>query len=546
MSAQTELDFPAFLDLLKRRAWLIVGIGVAAAALAFGVSMLQSNRYDASADLLFRQAETPPRIDPNEPPPDVADAPERVAATNLALASLDSVAVRVKERTDSPLSSEELRDKVEIEPKGQADIVTVTASAETAQEAAKLANAFAEEVVAVRREKAQERIQRVIDAIDQQLATAPPAGGLAQRLTDRSQQLKIEKELEAGDAEVAEEAVPPRDKAAPKPVRNAVIGLVLGLILGTLVALLLSRLDRRVHDEDEVSEIVGAPVIGRIPVIKERGWEHQLYLESFQFLRANLQLRRDNAKHRTFAVTSTLPAEGKSTIVARLAEALALGGASVIVVDCDLRRPTLHTAFGLQNEQGVTTAILSGAVARDLLLDTPVERVRLLPAGPLTATPGSFLTGVHGIGELIGELAREADYVIVDTSPATIGADATAVAAEVDATLLVVDADAVEGKVLAATVDQLRNAEATIAGIVLNRAPVLLKDRAYQGYYGPKPIQGSDAEPSTPSVDALAPTSTGVKRVTRVEPGEGGNGKPAREREAQSGFKSGASPGDDG
>lgn len=485
MNPQADLDFPAFLALLRRRAKLIVGIAVAAALLAFGISSLLPDRYDASADLLFHEPSPTPVVNPSENDESNTE-PERVAATNLALASLDVVASRVEEEGGGSKSAQELRDSVSIEPQGQADVVTITASADTPEEAAEIANAFAAQVVALRRESARTKIKQVIDAIEEQLAESPTLDPeVARHLTARASQLEVQRRLEGGDAEVVEEATPPEDPASPKPLRNAVIAAILGLILGVIVAVLLRRFDRHVHDEDDVAEIVAAPIVGRVPVIEEReGWRYDLALEAFQFLRANLQLRSATSGYRTFAVTSALPGEGKSTIAIRLAQALALSGSSVILVDGDLRRPTLHTALELSAEAGVTTALSSDTPPKDLLIDTPIPDVLLLPAGPLTVMPGTMITGDHDIGKLIAQLGALADYVIVDTSPVTIGADASTIASEVDGTLVVVDAEAVERRHMLAAVDQLRNAEVNVAGVVMNRAKVLLDDRAYKGYYG--------------------------------------------------------------
>jgi succinoglycan biosynthesis transport protein ExoP len=501
MKPQADLDFPTFLALLRRRARLIIGIGLAAAVLAFAISSLFPDRYDASADLLFHQPSGPVLVNPNEPGSEVSAEPERVAATNLALASLDIVAVRVKQSIDTSLSVKELRDSVSIQPQGQADVVTITARASTPEEAAEVANAFASEVVALRRESARTKIQKVIDAIGVQLAQSTSLSPeVSAHLSSRASQLEVQKRLEAGDAEVVEQALPPDSPASPKPLRNAIVALLLGLILGVVVAVLLRRFDRHVHDEEDIVEIIGAPIVGRVPVIKEDdGWKYDLALESFQFLRANLQLRSTTSSYRTFAVTSALPGEGKSTVAMRLAQAMALSGSSVILTDCDLRRPALHTALGVSAASGVTTALSSDVPPSRLLLETPIPNVKLLPAGPLTVMPGTMITGDHDIGKLIRELAKLADYVIVDTSPVTIGADASTIASEVDATLMVVDPSAIERPVLLAAVEQLHNADVTVAGAVLNRAEVLLNDRAYQGYYGSRPGQDLAAHVPPPS-----------------------------------------------
>jgi len=513
MNAQQPLDFSTFVAVVRRRAKLIAGIAVAAALLAFGVSSLMPDRYDASSNVLFGPPETPPQIDPDAPLPDVSIEPERQAATNLALASLPVVAFRVKERTDSSQSPKELRESVTIEPQGQADLAKITAEAATAREAARIANTFAVEIVALRREKAQDQIQEVIDAIEGELAAQSTTFG--SELETRVEQLKIQKRLEAGDAEVVELATPPTSPSSPTPLRNAIIGAVLGMILGVVVALLMRRLDRRVNDEDEVVEIVDAPVIGRIPGITDKGWKHHLAVEAFQLLRANLQLASTTAEARTFAITSSLPEEGKSTVALRLAHAFGLSGATVILVDCDLRRPTLDASLDVNGDTGVTTALSAGARAESLLRDTSMEGVRLLPAGPLTMMPGSLVTGGdHDFAKLLRELATLADYVLVDTSPVTIGADASIIASKVDGTLMTVDMASVDRKLLTAAVTQLRNAEANIVGAVMNHADELLSDRSYQGYYGAvadrittaAPTAKRQGDPSSGSVHNASPS----------------------------------------
>ena len=357
--------------------------------------------------MLFRQAQAPPRIDPSEPPPDVADSPERVAATNLAFASLDTVTLRAKERLGSPLSVKELRDQVKFEPAGQADIVRVIASGATPDVAARRANVFAEEVVGLRSDRARDQVQRVIDTIRARLTSAPAQGRVANELNRRIEQLEVEKGLEGGDAEIAEEAAAPLDPVAPKPIRNTAIGGLLGLILGALLAVVLRRFDRRVENETELSELIGAPVLGRIPVEGE-GWEQELYHESFHFLRTNLEVSKGGHRHQVIAVTGAVPGVGKSSVVARLSEALALGGSRVVAVDCDLRKPKLHDYFGVSGEFGVADALSAGRGAPNLLYQTAEgllqeteNGVRVLAAGTYYPVANSVMKGAAPLSELV-------------------------------------------------------------------------------------------------------------------------------------------------
>ena len=165
---------PRFLALVRARRWLILGIVVAAAALALVVSLSQSSRYRAGADLLFgRTTNVDAIVSAGSTDSDVE--PERAAATNLALASQDAVAAGVRRRLRGPASVDELRNAVTITPEGQSDVVTVTAEWSTPEAAAAVANAFATEIVALRRQTAQADVQRTIDALKPTLAAAPGA-----------------------------------------------------------------------------------------------------------------------------------------------------------------------------------------------------------------------------------------------------------------------------------------------------------------------------------------------------------------------------------
>ncbi len=484
MTERWTLDLATLLRALRARWWLIGLTALVAGGLAFALSMLQDDRYEATADLLFRPSDPAPRIDPATAPPDAADAPERTAATNLALASADTVARQVKSKLRSPLSVDELRERVELAPEGQADIVTVTASGGSRDEAARIANAFAEEVVALRRRTAEAKVQRVIDAISSRLAAVPRDSGTAEELSRRAEQLRVEKGLQTGDVELAEPAIPPRERSSPRPLTNSAIGLVLGLLVGVALALVLQRLDRRIESEDELADIVGAPTIGRIPLAKETRWERELFYEGFQFLRANLQLREEARDCRTIAVTSALPGNGKSTVTVGLAKALAASGSTVVAVDGDLRRPTLHQNFGVPAEPGMTNIIGGGADVLEQLQPTLLAPVSLLAAGPALPISASVMAASKPLQELFQTLRGVADYVIVDTAPVTIGADASTIATAVDGVIVVVDQATVKREALKAANEQLTGSGAHVIGVVLNRASVLLAEEAYRGYYG--------------------------------------------------------------
>ena len=172
MTGYLGMDLPRFLAMVRGRRWLILGIVVAATVLALVWSLTQPNRYDASADLLFGRTTTADSVITGGAT-DTTDVPERTAATNLALASLDSVAANVKRRFPGPVTAQQLKDAVAVEAQGASDVVTVSAQWDSPAKAAALANAFADEIVAMRRETAQADIQRAIDAATARVPAAP-------------------------------------------------------------------------------------------------------------------------------------------------------------------------------------------------------------------------------------------------------------------------------------------------------------------------------------------------------------------------------------
>ena len=372
MTGYLGMDLPRLLGLLRARRWLIAAIVVAAAGLALVASLTQSNRYTASADLVFGQTTNADAIVGADT--GVATDPPRAAATNIALAELDTVASRVKKRFRGSATVQEIRDAVSIHAQGESDVVSVTAEWSSPGQAAAIANAFATEIVALRRETAQADIQRGIDALKAQIPPNPTTAverTTATTLQGRVTDLETLKALTTGNVHVAESATPPDHRSSPKPVRNAIIAGFVALILSLFLVVLLARFDDRIRDEDELADLLETSVLTRIPAVERsrrltQVWtphQDRAFLESFEFLRLNLQLMTRDGDSMVVAMTSPTANDGKTTVVGWLARALALSGDEVVAVDLDLRKPELHNYFNAAREpgDGVLEALLSAA-----------------------------------------------------------------------------------------------------------------------------------------------------------------------------------------
>jgi len=461
------MDAPRFVALMSARRGLLIATVVVAAALTSIVSLMQPQDYRASATLWFGPGTTPEEVFPGDTR-GPATRPERVAATNLALASLDTVAARVKRRFPGKGTIEELRAAVSVEPEGASDVAKVTARAGSAREAAALANAFADEIVGLRRNTARVDLQQAIDALQAALrarqATGRGRDAGTRALERRLLELGVVKGLQTGDVQLVERAVPPPSAISPTPVRNVLIAVFVALVLGLLLVTVLSGSEDRVRDEEELALMIGAPVLARVPRVgrlpRGRGvWStrrHEGFLEAFEFLRTNIELLRPEGDSLVVAVTSPTAADGKTTAAAWLSRAWAATGANVAGVDLDTRDPGLR-------------ARLARVDRRSADRSSPPANVHVI-----TAENNPYLTqtllSTERLERFFDGLREWADVVVVDTPPLSVVADATAAAAAADAVIVVVDIARVRRRDILAAKRQLTNPNVTVLGVVVNRA----------------------------------------------------------------------------
>jgi len=201
--------------------------------------------------------------------------------------------------------------------------------------------------------------------------------------------------------------------------------------------------------------------------------------EAYRTLRINLQFATLGVQLRTLLVTSAGAGEGKSTTLANLAVTVAQTEQSVVVVDCDLRRPGLHKLFGLSNELGLTTMMADDqALDEPPLQPTEVDGLRLLASGPLPARPPDLL-GSRRMDRVIEKLLGEADLVILDAPPIMAATDALVLSTKVDGVLLVASAGTTKREQAQRAVERLNKVNARLVGAVLTNVPLDATVRAY-------------------------------------------------------------------
>jgi len=303
---------------------------------------------------------------------------------------------------------------------------------------------------------------------------------------------------------VIEPAQLPHSPIGPNKPATILLAAVIGFILAAGAAFLLEYLDDSLKNPDDVQKILGLTTLGAIPVMEETATRgelavvassHSMASEAFRVLRTNLRFAGVDRPLQTILITSPAPSEGKSLTVANLGAALAQAGERVILVDADLHRPRLHRVFGLRNNRGITSALLEEHPNLDgLLQDTTVPGLQVLTSGPLPPNASELLGSAH-MRELLSQLSRQADVLLLDSPPATALADAAVLATQTDGVLLVLDAGNTRREAARRASEALGRVNARVVGAILNRLPTSGGGYYYYYYYHARYHSGDDHKP---------------------------------------------------
>lgn len=203
--------------------------------------------------------------------------------------------------------------------------------------------------------------------------------------------------------------------------------------------------------------------------------------EQYRTLRTNIEFSSVDQEYKTILVTSSSPAEGKSTTVANLAVTFAQQGKRVLLVDTDLRKPTVHYTFNLKNVRGLTNVLTKQTTLTDAAQATEVEHLSILTSGPIPPNPAELLGSVS-MSQFIELAKTQFDVVLFDTPPILAVADAQILANKVDGSILVISSGGTEQDAARKSKDLLESAKGKVLGAVLNKKKA--KDSQYYYYYG--------------------------------------------------------------
>jgi len=308
-------------------------------------------------------------------------------------------------------------------------------------------------------------------------------------LLERFSQLNASSGLSASNVTVIDAAEPPRLPSSPNMPLNLLIGLLAGRVVAALAIFVRDQMDDAIRVPEDIEGKLGLPLLGVIPkaagsdAADELGDPNSAIAEAYMALRGSLLYATPEGLPPSFSVTSAEETEGKTTTSIAVATALARMGKRVVLVDADLRRPSIHRRTGVANSGGTSDYLMSDRPASDFLQDGPVEGLSLITAGP---TPGSAadLLSTPRLQDLITELRATHDVVVLDTPPVLGLADAPTVVAQTGAVLFVIEAGRVRSGQLKSSLRRLRFVRPAILGAVMTKFDHSLAGNRYSAYYG--------------------------------------------------------------
>lgn len=286
---------------------------------------------------------------------------------------------------------------------------------------------------------------------------------------------------------ILENAKVPKQPASPVVPLNLLLGLVLGLCGGVGSALIVDRMDNCIKTSESLPEILGVPSLGSVTCNRDparmgeivRTAPRSEYAESYNALRTTLLLSSADKPPRHILISSSIAGEGKTTTAVNLALTMAKSGSKVLLVDADLRKPSLHKIFKLHNEVGLS-GYLAGGSGKSILNKGPHENLTLILAGSLPANPYELLNSSR-MELLLTNLGQEYDVIICDTPPILSVADALVLNRFFDGMILVVRAGLTTYPMAKKTLRMAREVKATVMGVFVNA--VHIHDQEYYAYH---------------------------------------------------------------
>jgi len=309
-------------------------------------------------------------------------------------------------------------------------------------------------------------------------------------LLQRYKEIGVANGVGVNNISVVDTADEPQKPSSPRLLINLLISLVGGLALGTIVALALEQMDEAFGDPDEVQRKLGLPLLGSVPKVGgDRSPRDELLdrksdlVDAYLTVSTNLGFTTEHGAPRSLSVTSTRPAEGKSITALALATMLARAGKRVIIVDGDMRSPSVHHLGNVGHERGLSNFLAGEEAIEPLTFQMPDLGLTAMSAGPIPPNAAELLTGTR-LGTLIDRLLEQYDHVVIDGPPVMGLADAPLIAARVEGVIYAVESHGIRATQVKTALGRLAAANVRIFGGVLTKFEARRTAYGYGYEYG--------------------------------------------------------------
>lgn len=456
---KTSLSLEQILDVILRRAvW--VGICFFFVTLAaFVFSAQQTKKYTATASLVFNNNQLGQQAAGLQPVSVTNQQSQQ--NTNVKLVQLGDMAQQTAQRLGHGLTSEKVSASLAVSAQGESNIVAVSATAASAELAAEIANTYSTQFVTEQQSSNHQYYASALALVNKQLAALSPrqrlsAAGVA--LENRAQSLGVLAELNSGNVQLAQSATVPTAPSSPKTSRNTLLGALLGLLFGLGVAFLVERFDRRIREPKDLAEIYQLPLLGVVPEsaalagpVGSNGSAFDALpggeAEAFGLLRAHLTYFNVDRRLRTLLIASAAPGDGKTTVARHLAAASARMGSRVLLMEVDLRRPTVARQLAIRSRPGLADVLIDVVEMRAAVQSIQLDRVFaqgsegrtldvLVAGGVMPPNPAALIESA-AMESVLEQAESEYDLVVIDTPPLTAVSDAFPLLSKVDGVVIV-------------------------------------------------------------------------------------------------------------
>lgn len=475
MGETSDFDVREYLRILFHYWWVFVLFPTAFGGIAYGAASSMTPMYESATRILVQQSSGGTALN-------LSDVNLNIALVRTYTELVDSRAVRaLAEPSLDPAALSGLKVSAEVVPGTQ--ILRIVSEHRDPQIAAHTANAFAVAFIDFIQ-------QQQFEALSRLQAAAAIQGAVGVDFNLLAAQLQATTALS-----IVDQALPPGAPASPQVRRITALSIFFGILLAIPSAFVMNRVRDRLETLDTVENRFGLVPLGalspwarpnrgngRATSLEVASEDPSATDEQFRNLRASLQFRIGPSGAKAIAVTSAGEAEGKSSVCSNLAAVLAFDGMTVVLVDADMRRPSVHTILGLPNTKGLSNYLALETTSLDeIIVPTHIPGLLAITSGPKPPNPAELLNS-PAFGKLVDELRSKVDMALIDTPPVNAVADASLISSRVDGTILVADARKTKIPDFRSLVKRLQLADANVLGVVINKARGAHDRASY--YYG--------------------------------------------------------------